>query len=99
MKTRIRPCDECGGKIGPDFYVVKVAQGLVDYAAVNRHLGLAQMLQSAALAEVLGPDEALERIVAGEDANGWPERVLCQRCFVEQDLCVRVWVADGGNAL
>ena len=98
MNTRIRNCEKCGGTIGPTFYIVKVAQALVDYNAVQRHTGLTMMMGgSGALADVFSPDRTMEKIVHGEDANKWPEMVLCQECFMADDIAVQIFEKGAGN--
>lgn len=91
MKTRIRNCELCGGTIGPVFYVVKLAQALVNYAAVNRHAGMTQMMQgNAALAEVFSSDRTLEILFQGEDANKWPEVTICQDCCLNNPVLLNI---------
>jgi hypothetical protein len=98
MKSRIRPCDACGGRIGPDFYVVRVAQALVDYDTVNRLQGMTTYFQGhQALAEMFMPDQTLEHVVDGEDPEGWGEVVLCQNCFFGYPVLVRAWEKTGGG--
>lgn len=56
-------CDVCRRKIGqtevPLFYKVTVERFGLDARAIQRHTGLEMMLQSPALAAVMGPDEDL----------------------------------------
>lgn len=87
MKTRIQLCEQCNGKIGIDFYIVKLSQAIVDVNAVNRHLGMTQHFQgNSTIAEVFSTDDTLEHVMHGEDANKWPEMVICQKCFVSSPI-------------
>jgi hypothetical protein len=96
VKTRIKPCESCGGKLGPIFYVVKVAQAVVNVGAVNRHVGMTQHFQGhAALAAVFSPDETLEEIAEGPDANRWPEATICADCFLGDKILANTWSPEG----
>jgi hypothetical protein len=87
MKTRIQKCQKCNGAIGPVFYVVKVAQAVVDYGAVQRHAGLMAMMGgNAAIADVFSPERSLETVIEGDDANAWNEAIICQKCGVESEV-------------
>lgn len=98
MQTRIRLCENCGGKIGPAFYVVKLAQVLVDYGAVSRHAGMAIYFQgNQALADLFSPDSALEKVIEGDDANKWPEVTICQKCCLDNPLLTKILEKTGGQ--
>lgn len=95
MKTRIKPCEKCGGPIGPIFYIVKVAGAVVNYDAVNRLGGITQYLQGhEKLAAMFVPDETLEEIIQGNDANKWPERVLCHLCTYKMPFLIDMLFED-----
>lgn len=83
----IRPCDQCGGKIAPMFYVVKSSIAMFNRNAVNEQLGLVQMFGGGgagiALAEVMGAHGNDVVMIAGdEDEQLWFEFYLCQDCFM-----------------
>lgn len=87
MDTRIKPCEICEGEIGPTFFIVKLGYALVDYSAVNRFAGLPQSFQEhQSVAEVFATNQTLEVLVSGDDANEWPEMVICQECCFSNDL-------------
>ncbi|KKM26512.1 hypothetical protein LCGC14_1584010 [marine sediment metagenome] len=89
----LHECDKCGGTLTgenkncPVFEVVRFSQAVLDAGAINRHLGMAQMMGGGnvgmTLANVMGPGEPAARIVAEEDGDGWNEAFLCQDCFLE----------------
>lgn len=95
-KTRIKRCESCGGAIGPDFYIIKMAQAFVKYEAVRRFAGMREYFQGhEALAEIFSPDRSLELVIQGEDANSWPELVICQSCFIANPLLVLLFEKFG----
>lgn len=100
MKSRIRMSDKCQGKIGPTFYIVKISTAVVDYAAVNRFSGLAQYFGgNSSLADVFSPDESLEKVLNGNDANQWPETVICLDCFANDPVLINALErSDNGRA-
>ena len=75
----LRPCDGCGGPLGPCFHVIDEALAVVDPERANQHLGLAQMFGhrpgSEALANAMGPGAVFK--VATESRC---RRFLCQGC-------------------
>ncbi len=98
MKTRVKPCENCGGKIGPDFYIVKLSQALVDPSAVNRYVGMTQYFQGhTALADVFATDKTLEHVMQGEDANQWPEMIICLRCFAGNPILAQLLFDRSGE--
>jgi hypothetical protein len=86
--TELRPCDLCQGPIngqdrGVQFFVVRVSTAIIDAGAVNRHLGLAQMLGSDQLAHVVGPNEDAATIVADQGDGEWNELHVCMDCWAK----------------
>ena len=56
----------------------------MDYSAVNRLSGMTQYFQGyGKLAEMFIPDDTLEEVTQGDDANKWPEVILCHLCFMK----------------
>jgi hypothetical protein len=76
-------CSVCLNPIGhtqlPLFWVVRVERHGIDLRAVQRHDGLAMMLGSAHLAEIMGPDEELTQPVMEAI-----ELTVCERCMMER---------------
>lgn len=64
------PCSICGkplldqDKGSHTFYVVQISHAVIDSIAIRRRVGLGLMLNDK-LAEVMGPDEDLAKIVNG----------------------------------
>lgn len=71
-------CSHCGKKIGhtgiPLFWTAKLIRWGIDGAAVRRSSGLAMAMGSAALAQVMGPDEEMAQEIENEDLT------LCEEC-------------------
>lgn len=81
--SELRPCDCCGGKIAPHFYVVRLSQAMVMAKEANAVLGLAQMFGGAlGLAEVVAPDADAVKIFGDERKELMHEFFLCQECFM-----------------
>lgn len=93
--ARIRPCEKCGGPIGPDFYVIKMSQVVVDYDAVSRYQGLALYFKNLELADVFTPDVTLSKVVSGPDANRWQELVICRDCMFHNDILPLLFAKGG----
>ena len=91
--NELHECDKCGGTLTgenqncPVFEVVRFSQAVLDAGAINRHMGMAQMMGGGnvgmTLADVMGPGEPAARVVAEEDGGGWNEAFLCQDCFIQ----------------
>lgn len=80
--SELRPCDKCGGKIAPVFYVVRVSLAVVTPAA-NTTLGLNQMFHgNLALAEVFTSEPHPVKVAGDEDLNLMTELFICQNCYV-----------------
>jgi len=93
----LRPCDSCGGKIAPIFYIVKSNIALIDARAANRILGLNQMFGGGApgLAKVFSPDG--DEVTKG-DPKLETELFLCATCYCER-LCIAQLVEHRSEAL
>jgi len=67
---RLGPCAVCGksliggGRL-PLFYVVRISRAGFDLPAINRRVALGALLQSSALAQAMGPDEDIAKIING----------------------------------
>lgn len=73
-----------------------MAQAFVKYEAIRRLAGLTEYFQGhGALAEMFSPDRSLELVVQGDDANSWPELVICQSCFMGNPLLVLLFEKFG----
>lgn len=81
--SELRPCDCCGGKIAPNFYVVRGSLAVFSPHAANATLGLATMFGGAlALAEAMSPDSEVVKIAGEFDKALWNEIFLCQSCYM-----------------
>lgn len=81
--SEVRPCDCCGGKIAPNFYVVRGSLAVFSPQAANATLGLTQMFGGAlALAEAMSPDPEVVKIAGEFDKSLWHELFLCQSCYM-----------------
>lgn len=89
--TELRPCDSCGRKIAPSFYVVRVSTAIVAPAAA-RVLGLAEAmggLHAIKIAEALSPDTDDAVVVFGEhDRRLQTELLLCTTCAVLGEISI-----------
>jgi hypothetical protein len=94
----IRQCEKCGGPIGPDFYVIKMSQAIVDYNAVSRLQGLSQYFGNYEIAKAFSPDKTLAVLVDGADANKWKEMVICQGCMVHSSILALLFEKGGSDA-
>ena len=86
-------CAACGKKLcesgWPLFYTVTVARYGLDADAMRRHAGLALMLGSEMLGEVMGPDEELTQTLLEPTMF-----VMCEPCG---SGAVLQFVPDGGT--
>lgn len=81
--SEVRPCDNCGGKIAPQFYLVRGTLALFSPQAANATLGLATMFGGAlGLAEVMSPDAEAVKLAGDFDKRLWNEFLLCQMCYM-----------------
>lgn len=78
-------CCMCGKKIGtatlPLFFTIEISCYKFNHRALERQTGFEMMLGSAALAEVLGPDEDL-----AEKTEGPIKVSICFDCCTEVNL-------------
>jgi len=81
--TEIRPCDSCGGKIAPQFYVLRLSLAMFKPSAVNSTMGIAQITGSLAIAETLSPDPEVVTVMGDEDKRLWMELYLCPDCCMK----------------
>lgn len=81
--SEIRPCDNCGGKVAPQFYLVRGTLALFSPQAANATLGLTQMFGGAlALAEAMSPDPEVVKLASDHDKSLQSELFLCQTCYM-----------------
>lgn len=82
----LRPCDNCGGKLEPHFYVVRYSLAFIGNEA-NMTLAMAQHFNSLEIAEVMSPGNEI-KIAGEENAELWEELFICQNCYLhgETDL-------------
>jgi hypothetical protein len=82
----LRPCDNCGGKIYPMFYVVRSSIVILNADQANKTLGLARFFGGGApglaMAEVMGPEADNVRIGGDVHKELWTEIYLCQDCHM-----------------
>lgn len=83
----LRACDCCGGKIAPQFYVLRSSLALFVPRAANATLGLAQMFgntrEALAIAEVMSPEPEVVKIAGDEMKELWLELFLCFDCAMK----------------
>ena len=82
--SQIRPCDFCGGKIAPIFFVVQVKHAAFNARACNQTLALAQGFGlGLGIAEAMGA-RADEAVVVLEE--GCTELFVCNNCYCKGPL-------------
>lgn len=85
--SEIRPCDSCGGKIAPVFYVIRMSPAVVNSSAVNQILGLNQYFGGNALdlAEAMSPEPEVVKIAMDEKEHKQltVELRICQDCYIK----------------
>jgi hypothetical protein len=81
--SECRPCDKCGKKISPIFYVIRFSQALFTPAA-NRTLGMIQYMGgNVALGEEFAPESDDAVLVLGDKQKElMTELFICQPCFL-----------------
>lgn len=81
--TDLHPCDNCGGKLLPSFYVIRFSQALINEHAINQTLAMHQFFEgkSLALAELFSPSDEYYVVLGEQDRSLWQEIWLCQDCF------------------
>jgi len=87
--SQLRPCDVCGGKIAPSFYVVRTSIALFKPQATQQTLGLAQYFGgNLGLAEIFSPDE--DAVVVAMDNEEHKELMseffICQNCYLTKPI-------------
>lgn len=84
--SEIRPCDNCGGKIAPLFYVLRISQAMF-MPSTNEVLGLTQCFRGAlALAEAMAPEPEVVMVLGDEDKALQTELFICQECLTMKAL-------------
>lgn len=80
--SEIRPCDNCGGKIAPNFYVIRSSLAIFNPHETNQVLGMSQYFGGAlGLAEVMSPQAEVVKIAGDEQEGLWEEIFVCMDCF------------------
>lgn len=80
--SEIRPCDFCGGKIAPQFYVLDIKFAMFG-RGTSEVLGLVHGFGfPLGLAESFAP-RAEEAIVVAEDPAMNHRLFICQKCYLE----------------
>jgi len=83
----LRPCDNCGGKIAPLFYVIRFSVAVIDGHAVNELMGLTQMFDGhMQLAEVFSSHGSLAHVAMDEKDSKelMTELYLCGGCYADR---------------
>ncbi len=80
--SELRPCDKCGGKIAPMFYVLRISQALFTPAA-GQTLHMARYLNSLEIGELFAPESDDAVMVVGDQEKAlMTELLICQPCFL-----------------
>lgn len=96
--SELRPCDNCGQKIAPLFYVARVSQAMVMPAA-NQVLGMTQYFNgNLALAEMFAPEDEVVKVFGEEKKELMDELLLCSDCACEKYLNLLVLVEKRNQA-
>lgn len=83
--SQVRPCDNCGQKIAPIFYVLRISQAMFLQTQTNQILGMAQYFQGAlGLAEIMSSDAEAVMIFGEKDPTLMDELFLCQNCQMSE---------------
>lgn len=80
----LRPCDNCGGKVYPQFYVLRMSLAIIKGQAVNEFLGMRQFFggKSDELAMMFSPSAGNAVIVAGDEEPAlMDEFFICYDCL------------------
>lgn len=85
--SELRPCDKCGGRIEPSFYVVEFSLALIGGRACREVFGMATILgglHALRVAEALAPHPEHAVIVVGdEDPSLKVQLLICSTCFFD----------------
>jgi hypothetical protein len=86
--SQLKPCAICGGPLRTapsiQWYVIRVGRAFLNAGAVNRTLGLAQMLGGAmGVAEAMSPDAARAVVILEDEpgSGGWTDLHVCMDCY------------------
>jgi hypothetical protein len=88
--SKIRSCDNCGGKITPSFYLVRYSIAVFNQAAINEVLGMTQYFQGAlGLAEAMAPRADVVTVAMDESKHSalMVELFICANCYAER-ICL-----------
>lgn len=97
--SELKPCANCGGKIAPIWYVVRISQAMIKPKEGNQVLGLMQVLGgSLALAETMAPEAHCVLVMGDADPTLMAEVAICQDCFLMKftDLVILMEAANEG---
>lgn len=84
--SEVRPCDNCGGKIAPIFYVARVSQAMF-MPRTNQVLAMTQYLGgNLVLGEMFSGDDDVVKIMGDEIPELWTKLFLCQDCAVMKSV-------------
>lgn len=87
--SEIHPCDNCGGKLGPVFYVLRFSSAVVNAREANEVLGLTQYFGGAlGLAEVMAPRDEVVHVAMDDDdpeiRSLMIEAIICNDCYTSK---------------
>jgi len=81
--SELKPCAQCGGKITPIWYVVRISQAMIKPQSGNQVLGLMQILGgSLALAETMAPEADCVLVMGDQEPSLLTELHICQDCIL-----------------
>jgi hypothetical protein len=81
----LRPCDKCGGKLYPNFYVIRASLAIFKPSATNQALGMLQFMGgNLGLAEMFTAEEPVTVAMDQKKGDGYMmnEIFLCQNCLI-----------------
>lgn len=79
--SELRPCDNCGGKIAPAFFIVRISQALV-LPSAQQSVGLMMMFRgNLKLAEAMSPNPDAVMVFGDQDKSLMTELIICQGCY------------------
>lgn len=80
--SELRPCDNCGGKVFPNFYVIRISQAFIMPSA-QQTLGLMTMFNgNLGLAETFSPAPDAVKVLGDEEKALMTELIVCQDCYL-----------------
>lgn len=84
--SELRPCDKCGGKTAPAFYIVRISQALV-LPSARQSLGLMTMFHgNLKLAEAMSPNPDAVMVFGDQDKGLMSELIICQVCYLAGEI-------------